>query len=149
MPIPSGLKAKIDGRVSLMLTHLEARQEAYIAAHGRYFQGIRTHAVLPKGEIDEETPPNSRVKPTDQAEDWDDVGIVLPANMPMALAIDVYESSDRIPDETQPRGFRLEPYHGWSIRVEIEHLGRAFARQIGFGPDAAGYTYSWQDMTDD
>lgn len=134
MPIPSGLKAKIDGRVSLMLTHLEARQEAYIAAHGRYFQGIRTHAVLPKGEIDEETPPNSRVKPTDQAEDWDDVGILLPAKMPFALAIDVYDG---------PRGV------GWSIRVEIEHLGRAFARQIGFGPDAAGYTYSWQDMTDD
>ncbi len=134
MPIPSGLKTKIDGRLSLMLTHLEARQEAYIAAHGRYFQGIRTHAVLPKGEIDEETPPNSRVKPTDQAEDWDDVGILLPAKMPFALAIDVYDG---------PRGV------GWSARAEVEHLGRAFARQIGFGPDAAGYTYSWQDMTDD
>lgn len=130
MPIPSGLKTKIDGRLSLMLTHLEARQEAYIAAHGRYFQGIRTHAVLPKGEIDEETPPNSRVKPTDQAEDWDDVGILLPAKMPFALAIDVYDG---------PRGV------GWSIRAEADYQGSLYARRVGFGPDAADYTHDWRE----
>ncbi len=130
MSIPSGLKTKIDGRLSLMLTHLEARQEAYIAAHGRYFQGIRTHAVLPKGEIDEETPPNSRVKPTDQAEDWDDVGILLPAKMPFALAIDVYDG---------PRGV------GWSARVEVDYRGILHSRRVGFGPDAADHTHDWRE----
>ena len=134
MLIPEQLKAKIDRRLGLLLTHLEARQEAYFTAHGRYFQGIRTHAVLPKGEIDEETPPNPRVKPTDQDEDWDGAGINLPAKMPFALAIDVYEG---------PRG------HGWSARVEVGHQERELAKQIGFGPDAGHYTHDWQDVTGD
>lgn len=134
MPIPAGLKAKIDGRLGLMLTHLEARQDAYFTAHGRYFQGIKTHTVLPKGEIDEETPPDRTRKPTDQAEDWDDAGIILPATMPMALAVDTYDG---------PRG------KGWSARVEVEHQGREFARRVGFGPDAEHYTNDWQDVTDE
>ncbi len=129
MPIPAGLKARIDGRLNLLMTHLEARQDIYFTAHGRYFQGIRTHAVLPKGEIDEETPPNPRVKPTDQAEDWDGAGIILPAKMPFALTIDVYDG---------PRG------KGWSVRTEVEHQGREFARQVGFGPDAADHTFDWK-----
>lgn len=134
MPIPEGLKEKIDGRLNLLLTHLEARQDDYFAVHGRYFQGIRTHTVLPKGEIDEETPPDKKRKPADQAEDWNDAGIVLPTKMPMALAIDVYEG---------PRGI------GWSVRAEVEHRGREFVRRVGFGPDAEHYAHDWQDVTDD
>ena len=130
MLIPSGLKTKIDGRLNLLLTHLEARQDTYFTAHGRYFQGIRTHAVLPKGEIDEETPPNSRVKPTDQAEDWDDARILLPAKMPFALAIDVYDG---------PRG------KGWSARVEVDYRGSFYSRRVGFGPDAADHTHDWKE----
>ena len=133
MPIPAQLKTKIDGRLNLLLTHLEARQDIYFTAHGRYFQGIRTHAELPKGELDEETPPDTTRKPTDQAEDWDGAGILLPAKMPFALAINVYDG---------PRG------KGWSARVEVEHLGRAFARQVGFGPDAEHYIHDWQEVTD-
>ena len=133
MPIPTQLKTKIDGRLNLLLTHLEARQDIYFTAHGRYFQGIRTHAELPKGELDEETPPDTTRKPTDQAEDWDGAGINLPATMPFALSIDVYDG---------PRG------KGWSVRVEVEHLGRDFARQVGFGPDAAHYTLDWQEIVE-
>jgi len=132
MPIPSGLKAKIDGRLSLMLTHLEARQDAYFASKGRYWQGIRTHAVLPKSELEEETPPDPTRKPTDQAEDWNDAGIVLPANMPMALVIDVYEGSLG---------------HGWSTRVEVEYQDRIFARSKAYGPEAAHRTQGWIDVT--
>ncbi len=134
MPIPAGLKAKIDGRLGLLLTHLEARQDAYFTTHGRYFQGISTHTVLPKGELDEETPPDTTRKPTDHAEDRDDAGIILPATMPMALAVDTYDG---------PRG------KGWSARVEVEHQGREFARRVGFGPDAEHYTNDWQDVTDE
>ena len=139
MPIPAQLKVKIDGQLSSLLTHLETRQEVYFTANGRYFQGIRTHAFLPKGEIGEETPPDMTRKPTDQAEDWNDVGIILPAEMPFALAIDVYEG---------PRG------HGWSARTEVEYQGQQvasaeFARQVGFGPDAEHYTHDWQDVTPD
>ncbi|MDV2479218.1 MAG: hypothetical protein RX317_03120 [bacterium] len=134
MPIPSQLKTKIDGRLGLLLTHLEARQDAYFTAHGRYFQGIKTHTVLPKGEIDEETPPDRTRKPTDQAEDWNGAGIILPAKMPFALAMDVYDG---------PRG------KGWSARVEVEHQGREFARRVGFGPDATQYTHDWQEVTDE
>jgi len=134
MPIPVGLKDKIDGRLNLLLTHLEDRQEVYFTAKGRYFQGIITHVILPKGDLDEETPPDRTRKPTDQAEDWNGAGIVLPANMPMALVVDVYEG---------PRG------HGWSARVEVGHIGREYARQVGFGPVAEHYTNDWQDVTND
>lgn len=57
----------------------------------KYAQCILTPASIPEDGI--KSAPNKTVKPTDQAENWNDVGVTLPVTMDCSVAVDVYKNS--------------------------------------------------------
>lgn len=95
------LKAKWDTFMANRFATIQARQTTYFGNKGRYFQGIVTNAV-PTDPA--EIAPDLTKKPTDQAESWADTNITLPATLPIALWIDVYNG---------PQG------HGWTLNAKV------------------------------
>lgn len=99
MPTLARVRQVVDDRLTdLWLNEITPRQDAFFAARGRYWQGLRTFALtaLPNNPQDGsstvlEVTPLRTVHPTDQAETWDDVGINLGTTIPCALQIDVYD----------------------------------------------------------
>lgn len=114
---------------------LVARQDAYYATHGRYWQGKWTHnaAVDNSDESSDAVPDALDDSPTDQRVSWRDrFGGALDAiPFPARLKIDVYES---------PRG------HGWVATVQVLHRRTIYERSQGVGPDAATYTRDWHTV---
>lgn len=117
---------KADAMWTNLASHVADREAAYLAINGRYFQGIRTHSPVP-ADGSEGAPDRSR-KPTDQAEDWNAAGFVLPAAMPASLAIHVYDG---------PQG------KGYTAILEVLVAGKRWRRVESFGPEAAHRTRSW------
>lgn len=98
MPTLARVRDYVDQRLTdLWRDQVIPRQDAYFAAHGKYWQGLRTFSLteLPDNPADgdatvREVAPIRSTHPTDQAETWDDVGIDLGTTIPCALSIDVY-----------------------------------------------------------
>ena len=102
---------------------IRPRQDAYFAAHNRYFQGLTTHNAVPDSGTDwaQVIPDNLGAKPSDQAETWADVFPEIP-DVPIdcAIAFDVY-------DGPQGKGF---VGHVWAARN-----GTIYHRAKGFGSE--------------
>ncbi len=124
---PPGLEAKADRILSDLAAALAPIQASYLGAHGRYWQGLRSHAALP-ADGNGEAPDLSR-KPTDQTESWQDVRVPLPAAMVIATQVDVYDG---------PLG------RGYIVAGELEIVGRRWRRAIGVGPEAR--SHDWEQM---
>lgn len=110
------IRTKVDNWLAARWPTLVNLQETYFANHQRYFQGLITHSTEPTDDVD--TPPNRlSVRPTDQIERWGDF-TTLPATMPAALVIDVYNG---------PFG------SGWCATVYVRVLGIVYTRtqQVG------------------
>lgn len=120
---------KADAMWANLAPHVADRQAAYLAAHGRHFQGIRTHR--PGQTPGVEAPPETSRRPTDQAESWNDAGFALPATMPAALAVHVYDG---------PAG------RGYTAIIEVLVAGKRWRRAESFGPEAAHRTHGWQEI---
>jgi len=104
---PAQIRAQVDTWVSNRWAAIQNAQAAYLAQHGRYFQGLRTHTVRPNDGL--ETPPDvGDNKPTDQAERWSDV-FPLPTTMPARLTMSVYHGP-------QGHGFEVVA----SVRIGLE-----------------------------
>ncbi|MDA2916756.1 hypothetical protein MYX64_07970 [Nitrospinae bacterium AH_259_B05_G02_I21] len=120
---------KADAMWANLASHVADRQAAYLATNGRYFQGIRTHSPTPAdGAVG--APDPSR-KPTDQVEDWTGAGFTLPASMPAALAVHVYDG---------PAG------KGYTAIFEVVVAGKRWRRAESFGPEAAWRTHAWVEI---
>lgn len=115
---PVQIRQAVDDKLAAAWTQLQNRQAAYLGTHGRYFQGIKTHAVTP-ADGDETAPALTR-RPTDQTENWSDAGFNLPATLPMALQIDTY-------DGPQGKGFVAV------LTVQID--GQLWRRSAQVGPE--------------
>ena len=125
--IPAGLEKRRNDVMNAVIVELAGYQTDYADRHGgRYWQGIRTHPVLPK-DGNEIAPTKSR-KPTDQAEDWS--GVTLPAGMPIAVEVHVHDG---------PEGT------GYTVFGWIEIAGRTWQRGVGVGAHSA--TFDWTDVT--
>jgi len=114
MAIPELLKADCDAVVDKLAAFgdLQATQAKFVAANGRYSQGVLTHATVP-GDRALLAPSKSR-KPTDQDEDWTaGLGENLAATLPCALAVDVYHGPDG---------------QGYGIRALVMSAGKLYAR---------------------
>jgi len=97
------------------------RQNAYFAAHGRYWQGIATPALIPDDGASRS--PDLSTKPHDQAETWADSftgADALPASWPVRMSVDVYNG---------PSG------HGWSVTVLVSKAGTTYMRTWNVGPE--------------
>lgn len=121
---PPGLEAKADQILIDLVAALVPVQADYLAAHGRYWQGVRSHPVTPSDG--EKTAPDRTRRPTDQAESWEDAAVPLPASMEIATAVDVYDG---------PGG------HGYVVVGEIAIAGRRWRRAIGVGPEARSHDW--------
>src|SRR5512137_1396581 len=88
-----------------------ARQNAYLAAHGHYWQGIESHGTLPDDGV--ATAPVLTKRPTDQLDRWLDffAGYSLPSTWPIAVRIDVYDG---------PQG------KGWVVVVRFTKTGKTY-----------------------
>ena len=126
------VRDKADAMWANLAAHVSDRQAAYLAANppeAGYFQGIRTHSPTP-GDGAEPAPDRSR-RPTDQVEDWNAAGFTLPAKMPAALAVHVYDG---------PQG------KGYTAILEVLVAGRRWRRAESFGPEAAHRTHAWREI---
>jgi hypothetical protein len=116
-------RSAVDAFVSQQLAAVTAAQATYFGTHGRYFQGLPTHAV-PVAHTDAatgSTPGTLTSHPADQAEDWLTVfpswnGLGLPAS----LRLDVYDG---------PQG------KGYTWIVEATHNGVIWRRSLHVGPE--------------
>ena len=112
-----------DVELSDLITDLSAKQTDYFNQKGRYWQGIRTHAIT-----DKSITLNKKVKPTDQKESWEDMKIALPEKSRY-----VYEV---IPYET-PKG------HGYTITLLTKINGDVYTKTYNYGPEAER-EHDWQ-----
>jgi hypothetical protein len=118
----------VDARlVTLWTGQVVPRQDAYFAAHGKYWQGYRTFDVtlLPDNPSSGsptvlEVVPVTDTHPTDQDETWTGAGLVLGATIPMALQMDVYNG---------PLG------HGYVGTVWARWNGNTYTRSQNNGPE--------------
>lgn len=122
-------RGKADAMWSNLASHVADRQAAYLATNGRYFQGIRTHSPVPADGAG--AAPDPSRKPTDQAESWQDAGFALPAAMPAALAVHVYDG---------PKG------KGYTAILEVLVTGKRLMRAESFGPEAVHRTHAWAEI---
>lgn len=88
-PTPAQIRNAVDTWLSNRWSAIQTMQANYLAAHGRYWQGLKTHSVRPADGA-ETAPDLLNDKPTDQAHRWSDV-FTLPATMPARVTINVYD----------------------------------------------------------
>lgn len=122
-PLPL-VQAAADRAITDWTPALTSSQDAYLAAHGRYWQGLATHATTPTHAPDRDgmaAPDLLATKPHYQAEDW---LTVLPGlagvRMPALWRIDQYIG---------PQGA------GWVLTAEMIHDGTRYARGVNAGPE--------------
>jgi hypothetical protein len=100
-----------------LVIDLLQRQRVYHAMSGRFWQGPRTHAVLPADGA--ATAPDLTRK-TDDGEDWQTFGAQLPAALECAFEVGVYEG---------PAG------EGFTVTASIELNGQVWQRTANVGPE--------------
>lgn len=123
MPTIANLRNAIDAFLDARWIMIVARQDAYKAAHGRYWQGLSTHMTRPvhtNANDGAKKPDAMSRKPTDQAESWmDRFPEWANLDLPASVAIDVYEA---------PGG-----QHGWTLTLEVLHNGTLYRRVRNVG----------------
>jgi hypothetical protein len=116
----------VDAGIAAVWSEIESKQEAYLVANGRYFQGLCTHSTLP---ADGNPAPADQLSdhPDYQAESWLDVGYDDAAPL-AALAIDQYDGDDG---------------PGYVCRFSLTIDGVLWQRSINVGP-ATYFEQPWQ-----
>ena len=122
--IPPGIETQANARFTEFLAAIGSLQTGYLAAHGRYFQGILTGLPSNGNPV----APDKSKKPTDQTENWTAFGITLPnGNGPSVIGY----------------GFDIYPA-GFIAFGEIAIAGKTWRRQTDFG--SMGETYDWREI---
>ncbi len=117
MATPAQIRDAVDAKLATLWQAVQNKEDAYFQAHGRYWQGRRTHTVTPADGV--ETLPNIGTgTPTDQPDPWPLA--LRNSPLPMALQIDVYES---------PQG------HGYAATVTVRIAGQDYQRTAQVGPE--------------
>ncbi len=127
--MPAGIETKANSIFGNLLLGLTGVQPNYQRQHGRYWQGLRTHAVTPADG--KAAPPDTTVKPTDEAENWNALGVALPSSMEIATRVDTYDG---------PEG------QGYVVIGEVEIGGRLWRKCMNVGPETYR-THAWMDVT--
>jgi len=125
--IPPGLEKKANEQLEEFSLSVQTIQPGYLQAHGVNFQGIISSAVPEDGQ---EIQTDKSRKPTDQAQDYDDVGVRFPLKSILAFGCDVYGMGEN---------------QGYIVFGEIRVAQRLWRRQIDYGP--SGRTHGWNDIT--
>lgn len=116
---PPGIRAKVDAIVNDLADAASAFQSVKLAARGRYWQGLSSHAA-PPADGAASAPDRARAA-QGETENWSDAGLPLPPLMECAARIDVYDG---------PSG------RGYVIAGELLLAGVRYLRRIHTGPEA-------------
>jgi hypothetical protein len=121
MTTPEILEA-CDEKASTWLPILEEWAVTQLAAHGAYWQGLKTHTVTP-ADGEEERPDVDTKHPTDQSEPWPPH--LRNELLPFAAVVDVYDG---------PPGL------GYTVTLEVVIEGQPWRRTESYGPE------SWREQ---
>jgi len=125
LPITPTEQARIDAEIADMLARLSSYEVTYLATNRRYWQGIKNPQDVPLDIADSNT--NSRLKPTDQAEDWR--GPTISSRLPISVEVHTHKG---------PRG------DGYTVYFWAD-LGRViYQRAVGVGFHSE--TYDWKQF---
>lgn len=112
------VRQAVDTRLAQLWATIQARQDAYAAAHGgRYWQGLRTATITPADGV-AALPDVGNATPTDQPQAWPSAILTTP--LEMALQIDVYDG---------PLGA------GYAATVQVQYNGTLYERAAQVGPE--------------
>jgi len=122
-PSPSELMAKVDSLIVQFLPTAISWQTTYSATHGgRFFQGLRSHSVIPADGADV-APDQLASHPTDQADTlasfWN--GGRLPSKTPFAVTVNVYDGPDG---------------RGFEVVISFVSGGVTYVRVVNVGPES-------------
>lgn len=132
MPLtPALARAAVDAQLAPLWATIQARQAAYLAAHGRYWQGLKLLITTPADGVDA-TPDNVASHPPVSSggvpENWTSfLGASLPASLAATIWIDVYDG---------PNG------KGYVATVEGTLGGNTWRRAVQIGPETR-FAYPW------
>ena len=116
--LPIDLQSKIGALILNLGPEIGSLQSLHLSAHGRFWQGAPTHALVPADGKTE--PPNLDAKPTDEAASWRSMGVEFPAACEAAFSVEAYRG---------PRG------PGYVIHVHVVSAGVLHHRAIASGPE--------------
>lgn len=104
-----------DARIDAFMVDVDAVQKNYFLNKGRYWQGIRTHDVVPS---EEQKANPKRTRQATDCETWTEAGISLSNNLPISIEVDVYQNGDE---------------QGYVCIFRTMHNGVLFERAINHG----------------
>lgn len=139
MPTVAQVRDRVDAWLVGIWPTIRNRQIAYHATHGRYWQGILTHASQPDhntGSFQDSEPDDDRLsfKIRGQNESWKDILPEITATpIPTAIFIDVYDG---------PSG------QGFVATVIVKFRGELYKRRQNYGPEDR-FTHDWRKKQDD
>jgi hypothetical protein len=113
------IKDKIDARLSALWSAIQAKEAAYYAAHGHYWQGLKTHTVYP-ADGNDTAPDVGTTAPTDQPDAWP--AAITKTALPMALQVDVYDG---------PSG------QGYVVHLHVTVNSKHYCRTAQVGPETS------------
>lgn len=125
MPTLSQLRDRVDAFIADKWPTLVARQENFRANRGRYWQGLRTHTIVPQhdnGKDGSSAGDRLAATPNDHFENWLNVfpewdGVPIPCS----LTVDTYDG---------PGGM------GWVAKIEVSFNGKTYERAGNVGPES-------------
>lgn len=122
------VRQQVDAELVNLWAIILQKQTMHHVLYGQFFQGLMTHNVIP-GDGTRLHLDLQGANPSDQITNWIDfLEQDLPADLPMAITIDVYEG---------PRG------SGFNATVYVCYQGVIYTRSKAIGPLAATLTQSW------
>jgi hypothetical protein len=123
---PQAVRDQIDQRLTNLWPTVLAKQQAYLASKGRYFQGLRSSSTIPADGADV-PPDNLTAHPHYQAESWQSMG-GFPATEMSQIECHQYDG---------PQG------KGFVLILTVLLAGQTWRRTVNYGPETWRGT-SWQ-----
>lgn len=111
------IRDQVDAKLATLWNAIQNKQDNYFLAHGRYWQGLRTHTVIP-ADGNTVLPDIGAKTPTDQIDPWPNA--IINSTFPMALQIDCYDG---------PLG------QGYEATVFVTVLNNLYIRSAQVGPE--------------
>ena len=126
------VRTRVDDWLTARWQTVVNRQNNFFEQHGRYWQGLVTHADFPNHtsqDYGDTAADRLGIKPSDEVLTWAEAFPALEGiNFPAALRIDNYES---------PEG------HGWVATIWVMHNGTIYTRAQNIGPET-WRTHGWR-----
>jgi hypothetical protein len=129
MATPAQIRSAVDTKLAALWAAVQSREDTYFANHGRYWQGLKTHTVIPADGATATPDIGSAVPYYQAAGDAWPSGI-LTQSLPMSLDITQYQG---------PTG------SGYVATVSVLITGHLWQRAQDSGAESYR-TFSWTDM---